>query len=301
MAISFCNVHTDQNQKEETQHGSLFFPVACYEDDMEAIDVPVHWHDEFEYNLAVKGTIQLRVGTKAIALPPGASILVNAGVLHAVERAPQGPSVLRSLVIHPDLIAGSPQSCYWQELVLPFYGSHDLPFLLMDGNEAWHTAIAQLMMHAWDAITQESEAYAIEARYALSKALRILCQNLPSSPAPAPRDTQMLERMKLLLQYIEQHYTETISNQTLMNLSACSESVLLRSFKKTVGTSPMNYLKNYRIQRAASLLVSTDMTSSKIAIATGFHDISYFTKIFHRTTGLTPQCFRLAHRPHRQQ
>ncbi len=36
MAISLCNVHTDQNKKEETQHGSLLFPVACYEDDMGA-------------------------------------------------------------------------------------------------------------------------------------------------------------------------------------------------------------------------------------------------------------------------
>lgn len=296
MAISLCNVHTDQNKKEETQHGNLLFPVACYEDDMGGTNVPIHWHDEFEYILAVKGTIQLRVGTEDLSLPPGASILINAGVLHAVERAPQGPSVLRSLVVHPDLIADSPQSCYWQELILPFYGRHDLSFLLMDGSKTWHTAIAQLMMHAWDAITQESEAYAIEARYALSKALHILCQNLPSAPSPAPRDAQLLERMKLLLQYIEQHYAETISNQTLMNLSACSESVLLRSFKKTVGTSPMNYLKNYRIQRASSLLVSTDMTSSEIAIATGFHDISYFTKIFHRTTGMAPQHFRSANR-----
>ena len=291
-----CNLHTDKNQKEITQHGNVLFPAACYEDDMSCTSVPIHWHDEFEYILTFKGTIHLHVGTEPITLRQGAGILINAGVLHSVAYSLHKPSTLRSLVVHPGLIAGSPQSCYWQELILPFYGRQDLPFLLMDGSESWHTAIAQLMMHAWDAITQETKAYTIEARYALSKALHILCQNLPSSPTSISRDANLLERMKLLLQYIEQHYAETISNQTLMRLAACSESVLLRSFKKTVGISPMNYLQRYRIQRASSLLLSTDMTSSEIAIATGFHDISYFTKIFHRTTGLAPQRFRAAHR-----
>lgn len=291
-----CTLHTDKNQKEITRHGSVLFPVACYEDDMACTGVPIHWHDEFEYILAFNGTIHLHVGTEPITLRQGAGILINAGLLHSVSHSLRKPSILRSLVVHPDLIAGSPQSCYWQELVLPFYGRQNLPFLLMEGNEPWHATIAHLMMHAWDAITQETEAYTIEARYVLSKALHILCQNLPSSPIPISRDVSLLERMKLLLQYIEQHYAETISNQTLMRLAACSESVLLRSFKKTVGTSPMNYLQNYRIQQASSLLLSTDMTSSEIAIVTGFHDISYFTKIFHRTTGLAPQRFRAAHR-----
>lgn len=143
-----CTLHTDKNQKEITRHGSVLFPVACYEDDMACTGVPIHWHDEFEYILAFNGTIHLHVGTEPITLRQGAGILINAGLLHSVSHSLRKPSILRSLVVHPDLIAGSPQSCYWQELVLPFYGRENLPFLLMEGNEPWHATIAHLMMHA---------------------------------------------------------------------------------------------------------------------------------------------------------
>ena len=151
------------------------------------------------------------------------------------------------------------------------------------------------MMRAWDAIVQEADGYAIEARYALSRAMHLICGNLAACPA-APLDETLMERMKLLLDYLAAHYDEDISNQTLMRLAACSESVLLRSFRKTVGTSPMRYLTDYRLERAAAQLLATDAKVSEIAARVGFHDISYFTKCFRRVTGQTPRQFRAATR-----
>lgn len=295
MAIQICDVHTDQRLKEQTQHGDLLFPVACYEDDMAAVDVPMHWHDELEYILATAGTVTVQVGTERITLEKGAGVLINTGVLHAVQHAPGGASVLRSLVIHPEVIGGTPHSCYWQELIVPFCGREDLPFLPMDGACGWHEMVASLMMRAWDVIVQEVDGYAIEARYALARAMHLICGNLAACPA-APLDKSLMERMKLLLDYLAAHYDEEISNQTLMRLAACSESVLLRSFRKTVGISPMRYLMNYRLERAAAQLLATDAKVSEIAARVGFHDISYFTKCFRRATGQTPRQFRAATR-----
>ncbi len=42
MAISHCHVHTNNKQKETVQHGNMLFPIACYEDHMEEVDVPIH-------------------------------------------------------------------------------------------------------------------------------------------------------------------------------------------------------------------------------------------------------------------
>ena len=148
MAIQICDVHTDQRLKEQTQHGDLLFPVACYEDDMAVDNVPMHWHDEMEYILATAGTVFVQVGTERITLEKGAGVLINAGVLHAVQHVPGGASVLRSLVIHPEVIGGTPHSCYWQELIVPFCGREDLPFLLLGGSRPWHGAVADLMMRA---------------------------------------------------------------------------------------------------------------------------------------------------------
>lgn len=47
MAISRCDVHADPSRMEIPQHGSLL--LVFYEDDMEPMDVPMHWHEKMEY------------------------------------------------------------------------------------------------------------------------------------------------------------------------------------------------------------------------------------------------------------
>ena len=293
MAISHCHVHTNNKQKETVQHGNMLFPIACYEDHMEEVDVPIHWHEELEYIIVTDGEIDLQVGTSSFTLYNGESIIINAGVLHAVHQVSK-TSVLRSLVFHPDLIAGSPTSCFWQELIHPFYSQPNRPYIIMNGHEKWHQEINHYMMQAWQIIVKESEDYPIESRYLISKALKIFINHLPEMPTPQKQDLPTLRRMKILLPYIADHYNEDISNHDLMTQANCSESVLLRSFKKTVGQSPMEYLLQYRIKQAVSLLVTTPKKANEIAITVGFNDISYFTKQFKRMTGMTPLQFRKA-------
>ena len=102
----------------------------------------------------------------------------------------------------------------------------------------------------------------------------------------------MMKRMKQLLQYIDLHYRETINNAVLMQVAACSESVLLRSFHKTVGISPMQYVMKVRMDHARRLLVTTDLKAGQIGKEVGYEDFSYFTKVFHRMTGMTPMEYR---------
>ena len=50
-------METDRWGRELATHGSLFFPLACYDDDMTFLDVSWHWHEELEVILAVQGTL----------------------------------------------------------------------------------------------------------------------------------------------------------------------------------------------------------------------------------------------------
>lgn len=161
----------------------------------------------------------------------------------------------------------------------------------MDGTEAWHRELADHMMTAWRAVTDEVAGYQIEARYHISKAMMILSRHLPSTVLPV-QNTGMMKRMKQLLQYIDLHYRETINNAVLMQVAACSESVLLRSFHKTVGISPMQYVMKVRMDHARRLLVTTDLKAGQIGKEVGYEDFSYFTKVFHRMTGMTPMEYR---------
>ena len=48
------DVVADDEGRELVQHGSALFPIACYEEDLKSYSVAWHWHEEFEYILAVK-------------------------------------------------------------------------------------------------------------------------------------------------------------------------------------------------------------------------------------------------------
>ena len=53
----------------------------------------------------------------------------------------------------------------------------------------------------------------------------------------------------------------------------------------------MEYLKLYRIERAARKLINTDMSVTEVALSCGFNDFSYFIKTFHKYKGVTPKQF----------
>ncbi len=292
MAISICDVHTNQTGKDTTPYGSVEFPVACYEDDMQILSVPVHWHEEYEFIVATKGLVTVYVNGKHIELNPSEAIFINSGCLHGVKSTVEKVSVLRSLVILPKLIGGTTDSVIYKKLVLPFSSKEAPAYIVLNEGKNWQKKITDHMLSAWAVITEESFDYENEARYQVSKAMRILVEHLSEIDTPTKSNDILLERMKIAISHIEAHYADDISNHDLMELLDCCESVLLRNFKQVVGTSPIQFLMNYRIQKAADMLLTTDLKCCDIAASCGFHDISYFTKIFKRTMGVTPSMYR---------
>ena len=292
MAISVCNVHTNPSEKDTTPYGSAAFPVAFFEDDMQKMAVPIHWHDEFEYILAVRGTVSVVLDGEEILLKEGEAVFINSGCLHCVRPSEGKESVLRSVVMLPKFAGGSPESCFWQQLILPFSGEDAPSFVLLGGGEAWQNTIADEMMAAWAAVQSESYDYENEARYHISKALRILADRPERADNAHDFRSPALKRVKTALAYMEEHYREELGNGDLMRLCCCSESVLLRSFHQIVETSPMQYLQSVRLRKASELLLTTEMRCGEVAASCGFHDFSYFTKIFKRSTGSTPMDYR---------
>jgi len=73
-----------------------------------------------------------------------------------------------------------------------------------------------------------------------------------------------------------------------------SPSECLRCFRSTIGTPPIQYLKSFRVQKAAELLSSTSTKINEISSLCGFQDPSYFTRSFREIKGMTPNQYRQA-------
>ena len=95
-----------------------------------------------------------------------------------------------------------------------------------------------------------------------------------------------------MLQFVHDHYSDEVTMGQIAASAAVSESECLRCFRATVDTTPIRYLRQYRIRQAARLLCHTEERISDIASRCGFQDMSYFTKSFREQLGCTPTEYR---------
>jgi AraC-like DNA-binding protein len=76
-----------------------------------------------------------------------------------------------------------------------------------------------------------------------------------------------------------------------------SRAHFIREFKKAFGESPHQYLMTRRMERAASLLRTTDYSVAEICFAVGLQGVGSFTTSFKRAYGRTPTDYRSAYPP----
>ena len=99
-------------------------------------------------------------------------------------------------------------------------------------------------------------------------------------------------RINQVISYIDAHYMENITIEQLARLGNYSESHLSKCFRDATGLSPMRYLNNVRIKQAKVLLQFSDESVGEIMERCGFMDAAYFSRVFKKVLGYSPQTFR---------
>jgi two-component system response regulator YesN len=97
--------------------------------------------------------------------------------------------------------------------------------------------------------------------------------------------------------YVARHYGErALSVQTIAASLSISTSYLSKLIKRHLDRSVVDYLVDYRMERAKELLATSDLLTYEIAKATGYPDAQYFSTVFKRQIGATPTEFRAQRR-----
>jgi AraC family transcriptional regulator len=78
----------------------------------------------------------------------------------------------------------------------------------------------------------------------------------------------------------------------LAKLVSFSKSHFSRAFKQSLGLPPMTYVKMRRIERAKTLMTSTNQQLTEIALICGFADQSHLNRSFRRVLGVSPGRWR---------
>lgn len=109
------------------------------------------------------------------------------------------------------------------------------------------------------------------------------------SPSP---DGRSLLRIGEALSHLERNIHREVNLEELASIAHMSQRSFLRVFQSAVGTSPLAWAIEQRINRACSLLRQTDKRVTEIAFDVGFNDSNYFTRQFTRATGFSPRAYR---------
>ena len=100
--------------------------------------------------------------------------------------------------------------------------------------------------------------------------------------------------LKNILGYLERNFHENVSREWLATHFNISISHLSRLLSQKTGRTLVEILNQYRSDRAAQLLVDTDLPLVEIALECGFQEQSYFGKVFREHYGVSPSRYRKA-------
>jgi signal transduction histidine kinase/AraC-like DNA-binding protein/ABC-type sugar transport system substrate-binding protein len=110
-----------------------------------------------------------------------------------------------------------------------------------------------------------------------------------------PQPTSVL--VKAAIAYLHQNYALPMTRQEIARAVGVSSNYLSRIFRQEVGLSAWDCLNRFRILKAQELLRNSTHTITAIATQVGFNDSAYFSRVFRKHTGQSPQSYRqTAHR-----
>ena len=204
---------------------------------------------------------------------------------------------LHSVVFHPRLVGGSLDSVFWQEYLLPLMSPQSPEYIRLDDAASWSRDALTSIEAAWQSAAQEPPDFHFQIRSSLSQLVFQLVSHLPAKPRlPSEKALRDEARVKDMMRFMQAHYERELTVSQIAASASISKSECLRCFRAVIGVTPIQYLRQFRVQKAAELLAGTALKISDIGAQCGFQETSYFIKTFRDLMGRTPSAYRAQNR-----
>lgn len=284
-------VSVDQDLMEKNVYTDPSFPLGFFYDDYGSLadhTLNCHWHPDLELGLVLQGEIDFYLNGQWLPVKEGECIFINNGTLHtAHQRTGTIPAHLFGLTFRSALFSKE-----YPDSVFQKYFSHGCAGFRWDCT----TEEGKAVISAMEALRQLSPS---DFSYELT-CLSLLCRIWAVTAARIDGEKEDTEanwrtggEVGKLLSYMHQHYQEKIILEDLERYANVSRSACFRQFRKYTGMTPMEYLNDFRLSKAATELLHSKHSVTEICYACGFSDASYFVKRFREKFGISPRKYRV--------
>lgn len=107
-----------------------------------------------------------------------------------------------------------------------------------------------------------------------------------------PQDEGNNDKLNKIIEYIHQHYSDTIRLSDVADMVHMSEASFCRFIKQHTSKSFIDFLTDIRLGGAARALIDSTQSIAEIGYSCGFNNLSNFNRIFKKKKGVTPSEFR---------
>lgn len=302
----YSKIITDETRRELAVHGNAEYPFKYYLEDIWDFDlhcIDWHWHSELEFILVEKGLAECFIGSEKFELSAGMGIFINTKALHRFEA--KQSTVIPNIVFSTDLLAGT-DSLIYKKYVLPVLDS-GIECLVLNPENLMHKEILCMLKEIIAAQDKENESVSNECKCTelltaqklmklwgiLFEAFNALSRNDKNFPASGNKKSVRTKlQLQMMIQFINQNYMNQISLEDIANSVGMSRNNALLVFRNKLHTSPMQYLNNFRLCRAAKMLCKTEKKIAAIALDSGFESPGYFCRQFKILFQMTPKEYR---------
>ncbi|MEK8128722.1 AraC family transcriptional regulator [Paenibacillus filicis] len=249
-----------------------------------------HWHEQIELLYIVSGSARIECSSVPYEAKAGDVIVVNSNELH------YGVCTSRDLVyyvviFHPALLQSSNADAVETKFMIPISQNRLLFLNHIAGDKRFSRCVEEITYE----IEHKQEGYELAIKSDLYKLMTLLVRRYIASSSDLEGYRLRLKHLEHLapaLRYMELHSHESLTVEQLADLANMSRSHFSRLFKKLTEKTLTEYIHFLRINRAAELLRTTQMSISEIALLIGYNDIYYFSRTFKKLKGASPTNWR---------
>ena len=285
----------DQGNREIVPLTSQGFPYVCIDTELDFYrdrTIGWHWHTAYEIAYVTGGEAQIKTPNQEIALHKGDAVFMNSGVLHAYKALePKAKEIAQIFDMH--LLSGAYNSVFEEKYFLPVNRSSALEAWVIRPDSLRHLKMIQHVLNAIELARDEPEGFELDLRSELSHFWLLLLKDTEELRASSPhRKNTDSERLKLMMDYIQDHYGEKLTLNDIAASANISSRECTRCFQRCIEVSPIIYLNAYRLRKAGQMLIESNDSILSISESCGFSSPSYFGKMFRDAMGCTPAEYR---------
>ncbi|BCN29954.1 AraC family transcriptional regulator [Anaeromicropila herbilytica] len=243
---------------------------------------PMHWHNNLEFNLVLEGSIQGKINGKHILTSKGDIFFVNSGDLHETDADDKNIMKAITILLSYDLLKE-----YCKE-VDSYY------FDLSEDNQAKQNVI-KLILECATLYQDKPGFYELELSIALRKICSILlkeCSRKRQDVNYNRYDKKSIHNLKKAITYMENHYTEEITLQSVAEEVGMAPTYFSRFMRKTTDETFYSYLTKIRLYHAYIELLNSEASITEIAMNNGFMNVKSFIEYFKKVYQETPARYR---------